>query len=116
MKTRSLGIAFAALLAFAPVRGNAAEDAANTTAPANAATPAAGANDRATDAPRPSIVPKTTETTPAPAASETTASKPRRYARKHYRRYAYWEPFPMYWPSYYRRHLTLRRVAWFNWF
>ena len=40
MKTRSLGIAFAALLAFAPVRGNA-EDTTNAAAPANAATPAA---------------------------------------------------------------------------
>ena len=67
MKTRSLGIAFAALLACAPVRGSA-EDAVS------------------------------------PAA------------RKHDRRYAYWEPFPIYWPSYHRHNLSLRRVAWFNWF
>ena len=116
MKTRSLGIAFAALLAFAPVRGNAAEEGANTAAPANAATPASGPNDRPTNVPRPSILPKTTETTPAPAASETTARKPRRYARKHYRRYAYWEPFPVYWPNYHRQHLPWRRLAWFGWF
>lgn len=108
MKTRSLGIAFAALLACAPVRGSA-EGAANIAA--TAATPAAGP----ASAPRPSIGPKTTEATPAPAA-ETSSPKPRRYARKQLRRYAYWEPFPMYWPSYYRHHLTWRRVAWFSWF
>jgi hypothetical protein len=115
MKTRSLGIAFAALLAFAPVRGSA-EDAASPAAPTNTATPAAGPNDRPASVPRPSIVPKTTEAAPAPVASETTASKPHRYARKHYRRYVYWEPFPLYWPSYHRHHLSWRRVAWFNWF
>ena len=60
MKTRSLGIAFAALLACAPVRGFA-EDAASPAAPANAATPAAGPNDRPPSVPRPSIVPKTAE-------------------------------------------------------
>ncbi|HKU06720.1 MAG TPA: hypothetical protein VJR30_11690 [Bradyrhizobium sp.] len=103
MKTRSLGIAFAALLACAPVRGNAEQAAA----PANAATPAASV-------PRPPIVPDTTQST-APA-TETTVRKPRRHARKHNRRYAYWEPFPVYWPSYHRHHLTMRRVAWFGWF
>ncbi|MGQ0686225.1 hypothetical protein [Bradyrhizobium sp.] len=108
MKTRSLGIAFAALLAFAPVRGHA-EEAAN--APANAATPT---SDRPANAPRPSIAPKTVEGTPAPATEP--AVRKRRYAKKHFRRYAYWEPFPIYWPSYYRHHLTWRRVAWFGWF
>jgi hypothetical protein len=114
MKTRSLGIAFAALLAFAPVRGSA-EDAASPAAPAKAATPATNRDDPPASVPRPSIVPKTVEGT-APAATETTARKPRRYARKHYRRYAYWEPFPVYWPNYYRHHLSWRRVAWFGWF
>ena len=38
MKTRSLGIAFAALLAFAPVRGSA-QDAASSAAPAKARRP-----------------------------------------------------------------------------
>src|SRR5206468_11335393 len=50
MKTRSLGIAFAALLACAPVRGFA-EDAASPAAPANAASPAAGPNDRPASVP-----------------------------------------------------------------
>jgi hypothetical protein len=115
MKTRSLGIAFAALLACAPVRGFA-EDAASPAAPAKAATPAAGPNDRPASVPRPSIVPETTEAAPAPAASETTTRKPRRHARMHYRGYAYWEPFPVYWPNYHRHHLSWRRVAWFGWF
>jgi hypothetical protein len=114
MKTRSLGIAFAALLACAPVRGFA-EDAASPAAPANAATPAAGPSDRPPSVPRPSIVPKTVEGA-APVATETTVRKPRRLARKNYRRYAYWEPFPVFWPSYHRHSLSWRRVAWFSWF
>jgi hypothetical protein len=113
MKTRSLGIAFAALLACAPVRGFA-EDAASPAAPANAASPAADPNGRPASVPRPSIVPKTVEGAD-PAVTETTR-KPRRHARKHYRRYAYWEPFPIYWPSYHRHHLSWRRIAWFHWF
>src|SRR5256885_9422786 len=97
MKPPSLGIAFAALLAFAPVRGFA-EDAASPAAPANAATPAAGPSDRPPSVRRPSIVPKTVEGA-APAATETTVRKPRPHARKHYRRYAYWKPFPGFWPT-----------------
>ena len=112
MKTRSLGIAFAALLACAPVRGHAQDGAA---APANATSPAARPGDRPADVPRPSIMPKTVEGT-APAQTEATPRKSRRYARKNNRRYAYWEPFPMYWPNYYLHHLNWRRVAWFGWF
>ena len=111
MKTRSLGIAFAALLAFAPVRGSA-QDAATSAAPANSATPAAAPSDPPTSVPRPSIAPKTAE----PATTDAMPRKKRRYARQHYRRYAYWEPFPVYWPSYYRHRLNFRRVAWFSWF
>jgi hypothetical protein len=114
MKTRSLGIAFAALLACAPVRGHA-EDGASSTAPANAASPAKSPGGRPVDVPRPSILPKTVEGA-APAATDATPRKARRYARKNNRRYAYWEPFPIYWPSYYRHHLGWRRVAWFGWF
>jgi len=52
MKTRSLGIAFAALLAFAPVRGSA-QDAAAPAAPAKAPTPAVGQSDAPASVPRP---------------------------------------------------------------
>ena len=114
MKTRSLGIAFAALLAFAPVRGSA-EDATSPAAPANASLPAASPGDPPASVPRPAIVPRKVEGA-VPATTDATPRKARRYARKHYRRYAYWEPFPVYWPSYYRRHLSWRRVAWFGWF
>ena len=112
MKTRSLGIAFAALLAFAPARGSA-EGATSPAVPANA--PAANPADRPTSVPRPSIAPKSAEGT-APAATDAMPRKSRRHAKKQYRRYAYWEPFPIYWPSYQRHHLSWRRVAWFGWF
>jgi hypothetical protein len=115
MKTRSLGIAFAALLAFAPVRGSA-QDAATSAAPANGSAPAAAPGDPPKNVPRPSIVPRTAEPAAAPAATDATPRKKRGYARQHYRRYAYWEPFPMYWPNYYRHRLSFRRVAWFSWF
>jgi hypothetical protein len=114
MKTRSLGIAIAALLAFAPVRGSAGETA-DAAAPASAATPASDPAERPASVPRPSLVPKTSEAALAPP-TESTPRKPRRYAKKHLRRYAYWEPFPVYWPSYHRHHLTWRRIAWFDWF
>jgi len=107
MKTRSLGIAFAALLAFAPARGNA--NAASPAAPADTSSPAVNPGDRPASAPRPAIVPKTAESTPVSAATD---AKPRRLARKHHRQYAYWEPFPIYWPHYYRHRLTWQRVTW----
>jgi hypothetical protein len=110
MKTRSLGIAFAALLALAPVRGSAQE----ATSPA-AASPAATPADPPASVPRPSIVPKQAEDA-APAVTDAKPRKPRRYARKHYRRYAYWEPFPVFLPNIHRHHISWRRVAWFRWF
>jgi hypothetical protein len=115
MKTRSLGIAFAALLACAPVRGFA-EDAASPAAPANAPTPTASPGAPPPSVPRPSIVPNSTVEGAAPAATDGSLRKPRRQARKNSRRYAYWEPFPVYWPSYHRHQLSWRRVAWFSWF
>ena len=60
MKTRSLGIAFAALLAFAPVRGSA-QDAASPPAAANTASPATSPSEVPASVPRPSILPQTEE-------------------------------------------------------
>jgi hypothetical protein len=114
MKTRSLGIAFAALLALAPVRGNA-EEAATPSSPANAAKPANGTNSRLAGIQGPSIPPRAGEAMPS-RSDETLSRKPRRAAKKQSRRYAYWEPFPLYWPSYQRQHLSWRRIAWFGWF
>jgi hypothetical protein len=112
MKTRSLGIAFATLLAIAPARGFA-QDAAAPAAPA--ATPVTSPGDPPASVPRPSIVPKQTEDA-APAATDVKPRKARRYARNHYRRYAYWEPFPVFLPNLHRHHISWRRVAWFRWF
>jgi hypothetical protein len=109
MKTRSLGIAFAALLAIAPVRGSAHEAAS----PA-ASSPAASPADPPASVPRPSILPKTTED--AAPSTEAKPGKVRRTARKHHRRYAYWEPFPVYLPHFHRQHISWRRTAWFRWF
>lgn len=108
MKTRSLGIAFAALLAIAPVRSGAE-------AAANANAPAAGQSGHPDSVPRPTLLPKATASTPAPT-TESSPRKPRRHARKHVRHYAYWEPFPIYWPSYQRHHFSWRRLNWFAWF
>lgn len=90
MKTRSLGLAFAALLAFVPVHGSAEEKAGSAT-PSNS-------------------------TKPARVPSNRPASAPRRYARNHLRRHACWDAFPIYWPSYHRHHLGWRRTAWLGWF
>jgi hypothetical protein len=113
MKTRSLGIAFAALLAFVPARGSAN---ASPAAPANTSSPAVNPGDRPVSVPRPSIAPKTAEGAPVSAATDAKPRKPRRFARKNHRQYAYWEPFPIYWPHYYRHRLTWQRVAWFGFF
>ena len=112
MKTRSLGIAFAALLAFAPVRGSA-QDAASPASSANTTSPATSPGEAPPSVPRPSILPKSEEVAPA---AEAQPRKVRRYARKHHRHYAYWEPFPLYIPHLHRHHVSWRRLAWFNWF
>jgi hypothetical protein len=111
MKTRSLGIAFAALLVLGrPVPAHAQDAAPKATPPAAAQSPAQ--TDAPASVPRPSIAPKTAE--PAPATTE--EAKPRRqrrYARHHYRRYAYWQPFPIYWPHFHRRGISWSRMPWF---
>jgi hypothetical protein len=106
MRARSLGLAFAALLVLGrPVPGHAQDAASKPAAPTDA--PASVA--------RPAIAPKTAE--PAPATTE--EAKPRRhqrYARHHHRRYARWQPFPVYWPHVHRHHITWSRVPWFSFF
>jgi hypothetical protein len=113
MRARSLGLAFAAILLFGRTVPGHAEDAASksATTPTAAQTPApTGAQTGApASVPRPSIAPKTAE--PAPAAEE---GRHRRTARHQYRRYAYWEPFPIYWPHYSRHRTHWSRVSWFG--
>jgi hypothetical protein len=86
-----------------------AEDAASK--PAATPAPAAAQTDAPASVPRPSIAPKTAE--PAPAGEE---AKPRQHRRpaRHHDRYAAWQPFPIYWPHYYRHRLHWSRISWFG--
>ncbi len=107
MKDFFKGFAAAAVLVAAfnyPVH---AEDASpSTTAPPSEAKPAPA------DVPRPALVPKATD-----ATQDTNTDAPRhqrRYARHHYRHYAYWEPFPVYFPHLYRNRIVWNRISWFR--
>jgi hypothetical protein len=107
MKSHITGLAFAALLVIGPALPGHAEDAA----------PAAPATTNQTDAPpasvpRPSLGPKTAEPAPAPEAAEPTPPRHRRYAHRHWRRYAYWEPFPIFLPHFYRNRIRWYRIPW----
>jgi hypothetical protein len=106
MRARSIGLAFAALL----VLGRAVPGYAQDAAPNSTATPSAAPTEAPANAPRPAIVPKTAE--PAPAAVEK-PRRHRRHARHHYRRYAYWQPFPIYLPHFHRRSISWHRMRWF---
>jgi len=94
-----------------------AEDAA----PAPAAPGAAPAENAPANAARPSIVPKANDAAAKPDASakpqadaEPAPRRHRRYARRHYHRYAYWEPFPIYFPHLTRHHgIYWSRIPWF---
>src|ERR1700710_2157861 len=102
MKLRFITIALAAMFFVGVSLSGHAEDAkpAETTAPAPATT----------DVARPSIAPKTAEPAPAPAATEAAPHRHRRYARHHYRRYGYWEPFPLFLPHFHRHHISWARI------
>jgi hypothetical protein len=123
MRARYLAISTAALMAMAATEFSArADDTAPTTpaAPATTtATPSAATDAPPVNVPRPSIVPKSADkgTEPTtPQTSEDTTPRPRRHyvRRHHWRRYAYWEPFPIYWPHLYRNHIYWNRIPWFS--
>ena len=113
MKSHLTGVALAALIAIGATLPGHAEDAAKpadtvapaTTAPA-AAAPVASKADTPANVARPSIAPKTAEPASPPAATEAAPRRHRRYARHHYRRYAYWEPFPIYLPHFHHHRIT----------
>ena len=121
MRVRYLAISTAALMAMAASELSARAD---DTAPAAPAAPAATtAAPAATDTPpvnvpRPSILPKTTDKSAepvAPQASDEATPRPHRhYAHRRHLRYAYWEPFPVYWPHLYRSHIYWSRIPWFS--
>jgi uncharacterized membrane protein len=115
MRARSISLAFAALLAFGHMPSGHAEDAAApkaVPAPAPAPAPSAAPTEAPASVPRPSIVPKTAEPASPPAAAEPTPRRHRRYARHHSRRYAYWQPFPIYWPHLRRHGIYWNRIPW----
>jgi hypothetical protein len=114
MRKHFTGVAIAALFTFAATLPGRTEDAKTppAAAPAQAA-PAATQGEPPVSVPRPSIAPKTAEPASAPAAADAAPRRHRRYAYRHYRRYAYWEPFPVYWPHFYRHRVFWNRIPWF---
>jgi hypothetical protein len=108
MKTYFTAFAAAALLATAFTLPGYAEDAAAPAAP-----PAATQAEPPASVPRPSILPKTAQPAAAPAATDAEPRRHRHYAHRRYRHYAYWEPFPVYWPHFYRHRIYWSRIAWF---
>jgi hypothetical protein len=113
MRARSIGLAFAALLLLGRSVPGHAQDAASKslTAPPAAPGPTAAPTEAPASIPRPSIAPKTAE--PAPAAEEAKPRRHRRHTRHHYKRYAYWRPFPIYLPRFHRRGISWHRIRWF---
>ncbi len=99
MRNHFTGFAIATLLVVAPALPGHAEDAAPPPP---------------VSVPRPSIAPpKTAEPAPAPVADDAAPPRHRRYARHHYRHYAYWQPFPIYLPHFYRQRIYWSRISWF---
>jgi hypothetical protein len=114
MKSHFTGLAVAALLVIGPTLPGHAEDAAPAKSPA---APAAQTEAPPPSVLRPSLAPKTAEPASPPAAADPAPRRHRRYAHRHWRRYgyyrtAYWEPFPIYWPHYYRHRIRWNRIPW----
>jgi hypothetical protein len=76
---------------------------------------------------RPSLAPKAAELAAPPVVSKSAEPdkksvsderpRQRRHARRHHGRYghyrtAYWEPFPIYWPHFYRHRIHWNRIPW----
>jgi hypothetical protein len=130
MKTPLAGLAIAALLTVASTIPGFAEDAPKTPpADAPAATTAAPADTTPGVAPRPSLLsrknnpsaagPKADEpkTAEQPAADAPPLQHRRHYAHRHHRywgnyRYAYWEPFPIFFPHVYHNRIHWNRIPW----
>ena len=113
MKSYFAGLAIATLLVSGLTLPGYAEDAVKPPAPQTEAPPPS--------VPRPSLAPKTAEPATTPAATRTTEPdaktipdqrRHRRYAHRHDRRYAYWEPFPISWPHVYHNQIHWNRVPW----
>ena len=107
MKSQFTGLALAALLVVGASLPGHAEDAARP------AEPAATKAEAPVNVPRPSLAPKTAEPASPPATAEAAPRRVRRYARHHDRRYAYWEPFPVYLPHIHRHRIYWNRIPWY---
>jgi hypothetical protein len=111
MKTHFTGLAVAALLIIGPPLPGHAED--TTAAPTQ--TPAATPTEAPPPSvPRPSLAPKAAEPASPAADAQPAPRHHRGYAHRHWRRYAYWEPFPIYWPHVYHNRLHWNRIPWFT--
>lgn len=114
MNRHFAGIAVAAMLSLGVSLPAHAQDATKDAAkPVDSSAPAATKSDAPATVPRPSIAPKSAEPATAPAAAEPAPRRHRRYARHHYRRYARWEPFPIYVPHFHRHGIYWNRIPWF---
>ena len=121
MKANLTGLAVALLLTAGSALPGHAEDAVPPAAPAaSPSTPAATPTDTPppTTVPRPSIVPKSAEPAQqpiAPQADDNAAPRHHRhYAHRHHRwHYAYWQPFPIYWPHIWHNRIYWSRIRWF---
>jgi hypothetical protein len=116
MNKQFTGIAVAALLSLGASFPSHAQDAAKPTdpsAPAATKTEAPASVARPSIAPKTADAPKTAEPAAKPATTEPAPRRHRRYARHHYRRYAYWEPFPIYFPHFHRHRVYWNRIPWF---
>jgi hypothetical protein len=101
------GFAAALLLAASCLPVHAEDAPAATTTPS-----AAAPSEKPAVVPRPSIAPKATATDAAPATSSEAPRRHRRAAYR-YRHYAYWQPFPIYFPHLYRHRIVWNRSPWF---
>jgi hypothetical protein len=124
MKAHLTGLSAALLLlTVASTLPSRAEEAAQPSAPAaTPSTPAATPSDTPapTAVPRPSIVPKNAEPAQQPIAPQADDNAaPRRHRHYAHRRryygwhYAYWQPFPIYWPHLAHNRIYWSRIPWF---
>jgi hypothetical protein len=118
MKAQLTGLAVALLFTAASTLPGHAEETAQPPAPAaSPSAPAATPAEPPATMPRPSILPKNAEPAPQPIAPQADDAAPRRHRHYAHRRYgwhyAYWQPFPIYWPHLYHSRIYWSRIPWF---
>ena len=107
---KALAAAAAVLLAASQLTAHAEDAPAATPTAPGATTP----NDaKPPVVTRPTIAPKATEAATPDATAEPSPRRLRRYGHYHDRRYAHWQPFPIYFPHLYRHRIVWNRMPWF---